>query len=293
VLQADAGRTEQDFAAFIGARFLINRGSLAFSGSGGVSHQSKRPGRDSQLVGEAQAGWYRELSDHSQLAGDVAAGRDADGAYARASAYARTPMLNARADLLQQFGNHRTTQYAATIDGGFVATSSGLAIAGRDMNDTAVTVRATGGEPGQNFEVLVDEVARGRIAIGERLVLFLEPYRVYDIRLRPHGSQLASFDTAPRSVTLYPGNVSEIDWNVTPIFILFGRAVGTDGQVMANADIVGPHGIGRTDGEGYFQIEANSGDGLRLSQGAATCTMTVTPARPVNGLVSGGDIGCR
>ena len=294
MLQADARRSDRDFAAFVGARFLINPGSLAFSGTGGINHQSRRPGSNDQLVGEVQAAWYRELADHSQIAGDVAAGRDPDGAYARASAYARTPILNARADLLQQFGDHRTTQYAATLDGGIALTGSGIAVAGREMNDSAIMVSVHGSEAGERFELLVDEVARGTVAQGKRLLLLLQPYQLYDIRIRPRGTHVASFDTASRSVTVYPGNVTRVDWNITPLFILFGRAIAADGKPVANADIAGPHGIGRTDGDGYFQIEAKSGDALRMTaETGAVCTMPAASAKPVNGLAAAGDIMCR
>jgi hypothetical protein len=228
------------------------------------------------------------------LAADMAAGRDADGTYARASAYARTPVANARADLLQQFGDHRTTQYAATLDSGIAVTGSGIGIAGRDMNDTALIVSLRGSDAGQIFDVLVDEVARGTIVGGQQLVLFFEPYEMYDVRLRPRGAGIASFDTAPRVVTLYPGNVSRIEWNITPLFILFGRAVDADGTPIREADITGSHGIGRTDGEGYFQIETNSNDELRLTRaGGRGCTMTIGPAKAVQGLVSAGDLQCR
>jgi hypothetical protein len=294
VLQADARRTERDFASFIGARFLINRGNLAFSGSGGLRHQSERPGANDQPVGEVQAAWYRETAGHSQVAGDIAAGRDVDGSYARASAYARTPFINARADLLRQFGDHRTTQYAATIDGAIVLNKSGIAIAGREMNDTAVMVTVHGNAADQIFDVLVNDVPRGVVANGERLALFLEPYKMYDVRLRPRGTGISSFDTASKSVALYPGNVAEIEWNVTPLSILFGRAVGLNGEPIGNADIIGSHGIGRTDSDGYFQIETNSDDRLRLSRGSGTnCEMRVGPMKAIQGLVSAGDVMCR
>jgi hypothetical protein len=294
VLQADARRTERDFACFAGARFLINRGSLAFSGSGGISHQSGRPGNDDQPVGEVQAAWYRQFDDRSELAGDVAAGRDADGAYARASAYARTPLVNARADLLQQFGDQGTRQYAATLDGGFALGKSGITVAGKEMNDTAVVVSVRGSDDDQAFDVLVDEVPRGTISGGKKLALFLEPYKMYDVRLRPRGDGIASFDTAPKSVTLYPGNVTEVGWNVTPLFILFGRAVADNGKPIANADIAGPHGIGRTDGGGYFQVEANRNDELHLTQASgAPCTMRIAAQQVAKGLVSAGDVACR
>jgi hypothetical protein len=175
-----------------------------------------------------------------------------------------------------------------------VLTKASVGIAGWDMNDTAVMVTVDGSEAGQQFDVLVDEVARGTIAGGERLLLFLQPYETYDVRLRPRGTQIASFETAPQSVTLYPGNVSRVDWKITPLFILFGRAMDAEGKLIANADVMGAHGIGRTDGEGYFQIETNSEDELRLTRATGeSCIMAIGPAKPVNGLVSAGDVKCR
>jgi len=293
VIQADARRTERDFASFIGARFLFNRGGFAFSGSGGISHQSQRSGANNRPVGEVQAAWSRELADHSQVAGDVAVGRDADGSYARASAYAQTPLVNARADLLQQFGAHRTTQYAATLDGGFVIGTAGIGVAGKDINDTAVVVSIGGSDSGQLFDVLVDEIVRGTASAGKKLTIFLEPYKMYNVRLRPRDG-VASFDTAPKAVALYPGNVTDVSWKVMPLFILFGRAVAVSGKPYANADISGPHGIGRTDNEGYFQIEASRDDLLHLTEaGGASCSINIAPGPMTQGLVSAGDVTCQ
>jgi hypothetical protein len=294
VLLADARRTNEDFASFIGARILMNRGNFSFSGSGGIRHESDRAGPDNRIVGEAQAAYYRQLANHSQLSGDVAFGRDVDGSYARASATARSGILNARADMLRQFGDHQTTQYAATIDGGIALSKDGVGIAGRDMSDTAVMVSVKGSDPAQKFELLVDDVVRGSTAGDERQLLFLQPYETYELRLRPLGAQIASFDTAPKRVTLYPGNVAKLDWTVTPLFILFGRAVDGNGTPVANADISGSHGIGRTDAEGYFQIETKSGDELKLTgEAGISCSMGVGPGRAVDGLVSAGDVVCR
>lgn len=292
MILADARKTERDFASFIGFRFLANRGEVAVSGSAGMVHDSARG--TNQLVGEAQAAWYRQLKDHSQLSTDLAIGQDADGAYSRASAYMRSRTFNSRADVLHQFGNRDTTQFAATLNTGIVVTESGVGIAGRDMNDTGVVVSIAGGDAGQKFDVLINEVVRGTVADDGRLVLFLQPYQAYEVRIRSRDSQIAGFDTAPRSVTLYPGNVAALDWKVTPLFILFGRAVAVDGNPMANADIRGSHGVARSDGDGYFQIETNREDQLRLSRKTGSvCTIAVGAAQPINGFVSAGDQMCR
>ena len=294
MVSAGARKTERDFASFIGFRFLANRGNVAVSGSAGMVRQTARGTRANQLVGEAQAAWYRQLQDQSQLSTDVAIGRNVDGAYSRASATMRARTFNGRADVLHQFGDRDTTQFAATFDTGIVVTGSGMGIAGREMNDTGVMVSVAGGGADQMFDVLIDEVVRGTVADGGRLVLFLQPYQAYDVRVRSRGSQISGFDATPRTVTLFPGNVAELDWQVTPLFILFGRAVAVDGKPVAYADISGSHGVARTDGDGYFQIETNREDELRLSRKTGSiCTIPVDAARPVDGFYSAGDQICR
>jgi outer membrane usher protein FimD/PapC len=206
----------------------------------------------------------------------------------------RTPLLNGRADVLHQFGDRATTQFAATVDGALLMTKDGASLAARELNDAAVVVSVNGGAPEQKFEVLVDEVVRGTVRAGGEVALFMQPYQQYDIRLRPTGAQIASFDTSPKSVTLYPGNVAGLNWKVTPLFVLFGRAIGPDRRPIAEAEINGSFGLGRTDANGYFQVETREGDRLAFSSGAGRqCHVTVARASQLNGYVSAGDLMCQ
>lgn len=294
LVSADARRTERDFSSLIGFRFLAHRGSVALSGSAGLVHQNAGGKRSNQLVGEAQASWHRQLKDQAQLSSDVAIGQNVDGAYSRASAHLRSASFNGRADALHQFGDNSTTQFAATFDTGVVVANGGVGIAGRDMNDTGVMVSVAGGGSDQQFDVLVNEVVRGTVADGGRMILFLQPYQAYDVRVRARSGQVSGFDAAPRMVTLYPGNVAQLDWTVTPLFILFGRAVGEDGEPLANAGISGSHGVARTDEAGYFQIETGRNEQLRVTRGTEpNCTISIASARPAEGFVSAGDQICR
>ena len=206
----------------------------------------------------------------------------------------RSRTLNGRADVLHQFGDPDTTQFAAAFDTGIVVTGHGVGVAGRDTNDTGIVVSVDGGGSNQDFDVLVNEVARGTVRDGSRLILFLEPYQEYDVRVRSRASQISDFDAAARAVTLYPGNVAELEWAITPLFIMFARAVSADGQPIASADVTGSHGVARTDSDGYFQIETNRADQLRLTLPAgAVCTIPVQAAQPADGFVSAGDLMCR
>jgi hypothetical protein len=264
-LDADIRKSDTNLSSFVGVRFLLTGGDMSVSGRTGVVHRSDRDGRPVGLLTELQSGLYRQLTQRSELSADVAVGRDPDGGYARAGSHLRSPLVNLRADALHQFGDgHSTTQYAASADAGIVLEGRNLSVGAREMNDSAIVVSVTGNEEERTFDVLIDEVVRGSVSTGSSVALYLEPYETYQIRLRSQDSQAASFQTGPREVTLFPGNAVKLHWEVTPLVVLFGRAVDPNGKPIALADIRGLHGIGRSDADGYFQIEANRQDTLQL-----------------------------
>lgn len=294
VLQGDVRKTETGVSSFMGIRLLANRGRLAVSGSAGMSHQSGPQDGSTRPIGEAQASWFHQ-QDQRQYSANVALGRDLEGSYGRASAAARLPIVNARADLLRQAADHgATTQYSATLDTGLVLGGGRFGVAARDRNDAAIMVHVAGGDPKGQFDVLVDDVVRGTLRDGDRLPVFLEPYRHYEVRLRPVSGPIAEVDPAPREVTLFPGSVVGVEWATRSLFILFGRAIDGQGLPLANADMSWPGGVGRSDADGYFQIEADVGDEVRFSRRDGTaCSITVRPQRPANGYLAGGEMTCR
>ncbi len=292
-VQAEARKTERDFASFIGIRVHGGRGSLAFSASAGMSHSSGG-GRFIKRVGEGQIGWSRQREDETQLSAEAAYGEDQRGSYGRASGFVLSPIGNGRADVLHNFGNGGATQFTANLNTGLVAVDRHLQIGGLRMDDSAVVVSLIGTEAGQLFDVLVDDVVRGPVESGRSLTLFLPAYEQYHIRLKPRRAQVTSFETGPKVVTLYPGNVAKVEWNVTPLAILFGRAVDSGGRPIVNAKITGPYGVGLTDDDGYFQIEARSADLLKVvDRMGASCSMTFAGMSPTKGYLVVGEVMCR
>jgi Mat/Ecp fimbriae outer membrane usher protein len=94
-------------------------------------------------------------------------------------------------------------------------------------------------------------------------------------------------------VTLYPGSVADLRWKITPLFVLFGRAVDDRGRPVANADVKGAFGVGQSDADGYFQVETRSGDVLRFAgRERAECKVEIGNARQRDGYVSAGEVQC-
>ena len=292
-MQAETRKTERDFASFIGLRIHGWKGSLAFSGSAGVSHASGA-GRPVRRVGEGQIGWSRPLEDETQLSAEAGYGQDQRGSYGRASGFVRSTVGNGRADLLHNFGGGGTTQFTANLNTGLVAADDGIGVGGLQMDDAAIIVSLSGAEAGQLFDVLVDDMVRGTVESSKNLTLFLPAYKRYDVRLKPRRAGVSNYDTGPQAVTLYPGNVAGLEWNVTPLVILFGRAMDASGRPIANANVRGRYGVGSTDGNGYFQIEARASELLTLvDRTGAACSMTLAGTKPTQGYTVAGEVVCR
>jgi hypothetical protein len=95
-------------------------------------------------------------------------------------------------------------------------------------------------------------------------------------------------------VSLYPGNVQHLDWHVERLFTLFGQAIRADGRPLADAMIQARHGVGESDANGYFQVDAGAGEAIRFTDASGgSCSVTVREARPVNDFVAIGKVVCR
>lgn len=141
--------------------------------------------------------------------------------------------------------------FRTTLIGG----GDGLRLLAAPVTRSALVVETTGARPGDSFEVLVDDQANATITGSSDLVLTLPTYRQYKVRLRPKSTGPTAVDIAERMVSLFPGNVVELQWDVEPMVLVFGRLIGPDGTALADASYRWERGEGRTDREGFFQLE--------------------------------------
>lgn len=278
-LHADAQATSSARSGYVGVRMFFNRGGYAVSSSVGRRGLSGRGGSGPsgfRAVGDTTAhfSYADEGGTDLSLAGGVAREVDSTAGHAEAMVYSR--FGSARGQVLHDFDGANRTQYGLTVQTGAVLNRDDAVLGGRNLAQSAVVVSVDGASDGSQFDVLVDGHSRGRVRAGRRLPIFLEPYRSYSVRLRPVDAASVWFDTAAREFTLYPGNVQHARWHVEHLLTIFGRAVGTDGRAIADAMITSRRGIGQSDSNGYFQIEASSDDALSFeTAGGTKCEVTL------------------
>ena len=191
-------------------------------------------------------------------------------------------------------GQNRETRYSANFVTGGEATTDDVAFGGKNTSACGVIVQIGGHAANLSAEVVINGAPSGRLSAGRSLPIFLSPYATYSIRLVPLSASSAEFDTSERQVTLYPGNVETLTWDIEPIVDVFGRAMDINGRPIANARIEGAKGPGATDSEGYFQVELSSATTLVMrSAEGSSCTLRVDPISPANGYLALGTQTCR
>ena len=148
-----------------------------------------------------------------------------------------------------------TTQYAAGFQTTLAAGAGALRVAGRTTTESMILTRVIGAREADQFEVLVNDQVAGKIEGKDSVAIALPAYRAYQVRIRPTGKDLLSYDGSTREVGLYPGAVTKLEWTAAPMTIKLGRLIDPDGQPIAGASITGKGVWGQTDDQGYFQIE--------------------------------------
>jgi len=116
------------------------------------------------------------------------------------------------------------------------------------------------------FQVYVDRQPHGYAKSGKTNVVSLRPYESYEVQIKPRGEEIVHFEDSVRSVTLYPGNVETLRWEINPITVLISQAVFEDGTAVANAKFENTLSFASTDDSGWFQIEIAGHEPLILSK---------------------------
>jgi hypothetical protein len=280
VLDAEVQRTRTTTSSFAGFRLLFTSRGVSMLATGG---RASRGGddRSGRTIGSLTGEYFHESADRTQYSVGGGFDRNLDSTNAHAQARIYTSMGSARADLLKRLDGRGGLQYGLTLQTGAAVSSQGVALGGRDIEESALVVSLDGESAGTSFEVLVNDQPRGRVAAGDSLPLFLQPYHRYRVRLRPSAPGAIDYDSSAREITLYPGNVERLHWAVHSLFTAFGQAFRPDGKPVANALVQSARGIGETDSNGYFQVDVAAGDLLEFSARAATaCHVRIDHSKP-------------
>lgn len=177
--------------------------------------------------------------------------------------YARLAVNQSRnTDGLTQINNFTEKQntYSMAAYMNLVSTDSEIAVGGNRQNLAGVLIDVSNFKNEElSFAVIVDGIERTIVESGNKTFISLPPYKSYQISIAAIGETLVDFDDALRNVTLYPGNVEKLKWDIDQVYVIVMQLMHehSEGiiQPFANAKLQSDDSYGRTDDLGWIQME--------------------------------------
>ena len=296
VLEASAQRTRATMAGFAGLRVALASGPMSMQSRVGQSFQSDSDGKAaaSRAVSSFSAQYAHETEDRTVLNLNAGLDRDIGSSTVHGGGTLHSRFGNLRADILHRLEGRGGTQYDVAFQSGLAVGPGAVALGAGDMEQSALIVSVNGDARDAAFDVLVDEVVRGRVKAGRNLSLFVPGYRTYRVRLVPTAASAVSYDAAARDVTLYPGNVQALEWKADSYVTVFAQAILPGGAPIANALVETAKGIAQTDSNGYFQVDVRQGDPITVTKGdSPMCQIQLPDLRIRNDFASAGKAVCK
>jgi hypothetical protein len=170
--------------------------------------------------------------------------------------------------------SRNTLGYAVRSEFNLASDFQSLSLGGSGYNSSAVIIDLIGQPEGSKFEVFVDRQSAGFAKVGAKTIIPLSPYETYDIRLASRTESFVTFDESVKQVTLYPGNVNTLTYDVERVMILIGQVLRPDGSPFDNARIENVGSFAGTNERGWFQIETGKVDMLTFNKSSGEkCTV--------------------
>jgi outer membrane usher protein FimD/PapC len=255
-LSLDLGREDDNWIGLVALQYDHRGNRFTSSLEPGVRFD--RPaGRDLDLESrtDARLAWERrrDQGDLLRLAVDGTHGGNEDRIGGEGLYEGRAGTL--RAELDRNLAGQDRTTWSGSLNTSILGDGRRISVGGRDRARAAALVEIRGDVPGARFEVLVDGFVRGIAPAGSVTPIHLRPWETYQVRLRPVGSAMVAWENREEQITLYPGNVVRLQWDLAEILVLLGRLVDAGGEPFGNARLEGAYGFAMAEESGHFQAE--------------------------------------
>ncbi|MFL6786662.1 MAG: TcfC E-set like domain-containing protein, partial [Sphingomicrobium sp.] len=172
VLEASAQRTRTTTAAFAGARILVTSGHMSMTSTLGRGFEDNgvgAGGRVSRAVSNFTGQYSHETDGQTQINLEGGLDRNISASALHAGGIVAGQFGNLRADVLHQLEGRNSTQYDLAFQSGMALGGRSAILGARNPDQSAVIVSLAGDRSGTPFTILIDDVARGRVRVGERM----------------------------------------------------------------------------------------------------------------------------
>lgn len=158
-----------------------------------------------------------------------------------------------RSQMNYRSGINTSLSYSGSFGTSLMSNGNSFAWGGERTHTSGVLVNVQGA-PEEQFEILVNGQRRGYAAGGTRSLINLPEFDSYRVEVKPLGDGFYHFADISDTITLYPGNLAEANYEIKQAILVFGRLI-RDGKPRAGVKFSIGEFSATTDEYGVFQFE--------------------------------------
>ena len=247
-LNAETGENNNNFEANLFLHLIVRFGKNGLTNDAGFTK-----GNTSNGIAENMRVFHDDTTpDHSLIVG-ASLQKDAD-----------TKSVNLDSDWRNQFGRVQgfvqeadtsgtdRLNYNGNFNFGIAQEAGEIHIGGDQIGQSAVIVTLKG-DSTIPMKILVNGSEHGTVSTGGTQAVYLSPYQVYTIGVLPTKGDLVDFDGSIRTVTLYPGTVTPLEWEVNKVYVVLAHIFTEQGTPLVNASLKESKEPVSTDEKGLLQ----------------------------------------
>ena len=145
--------------------------------------------------------------------------------------------------------------YSGTFGVGIAQSGGDISVGGNQLQNSGFIVKTTGNSADTPMKVVINNSEHAEFKTGDSVAVFVPPYQTYTITVKPTQSASIDYDGTAKRITLYPGNILPMVWDINRVNVVLGHVVLEDGTPLANARLEESRNLSVTDDEGMFQGE--------------------------------------
>ena len=257
-LTASSNETQSGPVHTIMLNFTMRLGAWGYSGSANVQAGSKAAvGAINPLEsGDARITWNDDKDPGRLTLVGLQTRRDnstenyiAD--FEHRGGYGNFKLTGAQNNTTQSTNNF----YSGNFGIGIAQSGSDISVGGNQQQTSGFIVKTTGNSADVPMQVLVNNSTKDEFKTGDSVAVFVSPYQTYNVAIKPKESTAIDFDGTVKSITLYPGNILPMIWDINRVNVVLGHVMLPDGKPLVNARLEESRNLSVTDEEGMFQGE--------------------------------------
>lgn len=145
------------------------------------------------------------------------------------------------------------------------------------------------------FSVIINDMKYSEVKANTPSLIALSPYKTYKVRIATtEESDLTEYDNKSKLITLFPGNIGELIWEVKKVFVAIGTIVDSEGNPIKHQRIRGTsNDYVYTEGDGSFQANLTGQEKLYIKSSKYDCKIELPEYKEDDIVVDFNNVVCK